>query len=166
MSSSLDERLERAVVAVRAAATLPDLLRTAAREFVAVADGEACALSRVVGEVLIEVFEFSLEERTLVLGHGYLIPDFPLTKEALDDDKPRTASLLDPTTDPSEANLLRELRFESLVMVPLTCSAIPWGLAEIYVNGREFTPDEVARAHELAQSVCARIDQLPVPGAS
>ena len=146
------------------ATTLPDLLRTASRQFVDVAAGEGCAISRVVGDVLIEVFEYTLDERTLVLGHGYLIPDFPLTKEALDEDKPRTASLLDPDTDESEANLLRELRFDSLLMVPLTCGGTPWGLAEIYVNGREFTQEEVDRAHELAHAVCARIDDLPVPG--
>lgn len=149
---------------VNEATTLPDLLRAAARQFVKVADGEACAISRVVGDVLIEVFEFALEDRTLVLGHGYLIPDFPLTKEALDDDRPRTASLLDPDTHASEANLLRELRFDSLLMVPLTCAGSPWGLAEIYVNGREFAPDEVTRAHELAQVVCSRIEDLPAPG--
>jgi GAF domain-containing protein len=166
VSSSLDERHERAVQAVRRASTLPDLLRTAARQFVEVADGEACAISRVVGDVLIEVFEYAVEDRTLVLGHGYLISDFPLTKEALEEDKPRTASVLDPRTDESEANLLRELKFDSLLMVPLACEGSPWGLVEIYVNGREFTPDEVMRAHDLASTVCARIEQLPVPGSS
>jgi hypothetical protein len=166
VSSSVDEPRERAVQAVRSTTTLPDLLRTAARQFVEVADAEACAISRVVGDVLIEVFEFSLDDRTLVLGHGYLISDFPLTKEALEEDKPRAASLLDPNTDPSEANLLRELKFDSLLMVPLTCDGDPWGLAEIYVNGREFSPEEVTRVHELAQAVCAKIEELPVPGSS
>ena len=164
MSSSLDERHQRAVQAVQQAATLPDLLRTAARQFADIADAEACAISRVVGDVLIEVFEYAVEERTLVLGHGYLISDFPLTREALEDDKPRTASLLDPETDESEANLLRELKFDSLLMVPLTCDGDPWGLAEIYVNGREFTGEEVARAHALASAVCGKIEELPVPG--
>ena len=165
MSDSLDD-LADPVEAVRTATTLPDLLRTAARELVQVAGAEACAISRVVGDVLIEVFEFSLDDRSLVLGHGYLIPDFPLTQDALEDGSPRTASLLVADGDPSEANLLRELRFDSLLMVPLECDGSPWGLAEIYVNGREFTPDEVARAQALAEVVGVRLEELPAPGSA
>jgi hypothetical protein len=51
--------------------------------FVEVVDGIACAISRVVGDVLIQVAEHSRDGRTLVLGHGYLISDFPLTDSAL-----------------------------------------------------------------------------------
>jgi GAF domain len=164
MTSSLDERLERAVAALRAAATLPELLRTATHQFVDVVDGDACAISRVVGEVLIEVAEHSRDERTLALGHGYLIPDFPLTKQALDQDTPRTASLLDSEADPNEAALLRELRFDSLLMLPLSAEGAAWGLVEVYADGRRFSDDEIARASSIAKIVSAGVDQLPAPG--
>jgi GAF domain len=164
VGSSLDERLERATAALGAAATLPELLRTAAQQFVDVVDGAACAISRVVGEVLIEVSEHSRDERTLALGHGYLIPDFPLTKQALEQDTPRTASLLDTDSDANEAALLRELGFDSLLMLPLSAEGAAWGLVEVYADGRRFRDDEIARASSVAKIVIALVDQLPAPG--
>jgi hypothetical protein len=146
-----------------AAASLPALLHAATRGFVEAVDGTACAISRLVGDVLIQVAEFARDDRTLVLGHGYLISDFPLTKEALEDDKPRTASLLDDDCDANEAALLRELELDSLLMLPLRSSAGPWGLAEVYVNGRPFDDDDVARAEPLAEAFGERVADLPAP---
>jgi hypothetical protein len=163
--SSLDERRDRAVAALRAVTSLPELLRTAAEQFVEITDGSACSISRVVGEVLIEVVEYSRDARTLALGHGYLIPDFPLTKQALEQGTPRTASLLDPDDDPNEAALLRELGFDSLLMLPLASPGAPWGLVEIYVDGRRFAEDEIARARAVAEVVGASIEELPAAGA-
>ena len=93
MTSSLGERGERAVAALRSATTLPELLRAATAQFVEVVDASACAISRVVGDVLIEVAEHSRDDRLIALGHGYLISDYPLTKQAFEQDTPRTASL-------------------------------------------------------------------------
>jgi GAF domain-containing protein len=161
---SVNGDLERASATLREAGTLPELLRAATVQFVEVADASACAISRVVGEVLIEVAEHSRDSRLLALGHGYLIPDYPLTKQALDQDTPRMASLLDDDADPSEAAILRELGFDSLLMLPLTTEAGPWGLVEIYADGRQFSDDEVARASSIAKIVNAGVDQLPPPG--
>jgi GAF domain-containing protein len=164
VTSSLDERAERAVAALRGVSTLPELLRKATEQFVEVVDGSACAISRVVGDVLIEVFEFSRDGRALALGHGYLIPDYPLTKQALDEDAPRTASLLDSDSDPIEAALLRELRFDSLLMLPISSEGSPWGLVEIYADGRRFTDEEVERVASVANVVSEGVEQLPAPG--
>jgi GAF domain-containing protein len=164
VTSSVDERRERAVEALRAATTLPELLRVATEQFVEVVDGSACSISRVVGEVLIEVFEYSRDARTLALGHGYLVPDYPLTKQALEEGKARTASVLDTDSDPTEAALLRELRFDSLLMLPLAADGAPWGLVEVYVDGRAFGEDEVERAVALAAVVSEGIELLPAPG--
>jgi GAF domain-containing protein len=164
VTSSLDERLERAVATLRATSTLPELLRTATEQFVDVADAAACAISRVVGEVLIEVAEHSRDKRLLALGHGYLIPDYPLTKQALEQDTPRTASLLDTDADEKEAAVLRELGFDSLLMLPLSAEEGPWGLVEIYVDGRRFDEGEITRASSVAKVVSAGVDQLPAPG--
>jgi GAF domain-containing protein len=164
MGTSLDERRDRAVDALVAEISLPGLLHSAARQFVEAVDATACSLSRLVGEVLIEVAEFAVDGRTLALGHGYLVPDFPLTQDALEADRPQTASLLDPEPDPTEARLLRELGLDSLAMLPLTCAGSRWGLVEIYVNGRRFADDEVASARALAGVVGERLEQLPAPG--
>jgi hypothetical protein len=96
-----------------------------------------------------------------VLGHGYLISDFPLTEESLKNDEPHCVSVRDSDADPREAALLNELGFESLLMLPLLAPDGPWGLAEIYVNGRQFGQDDVAAARPLARAFGERLVELP-----
>ena len=154
---------EASLAALRAQTSLPDLLHAATREFVETVDGTACAISRRVGEVLIQIAEHARDERTLVLGHGYLITDFPLTQEVLDEDKPALCSLLDDDCEPAEAALLRELGLDSLLMLPLSMPSGRWGLAEIYVNGRAFGSDDVAHALPIARLFGERLEELPAP---
>jgi len=162
----VDERQRRAVVALQNETTLPGLLHAATREFVEVVDGLACAVSRVVGDVLIQVAEHARDGRTLVLGHGYLISDFPLTESALRQDQPKLVSLLDPDPDPREGALLGELELDSLLMIPLPGPTGPWGLAEIYVNGRRFDDDDAARAGPVAAAFGERLAELPAPAST
>ena len=162
----MDERQRRAVEALQKETTLPGLLHAATREFVEVVDGIACAISRVVGDVLIQVAEHSRDGRTLVLGHGYLISDFPLTDAALREGRPQLVSLLDPDPDPREGVLLGELELDSLLMIPLPGPTGPWGLAEIYVNGRRFDEDDVARAEPVAATFGERLVALPAPASA
>ena len=162
----MDEGQRRAVEALQNELTLPGLLHAATREFVEVVDGLACAISRVVGDVLIQVAEHSRDGRTLVLGHGYLISDFPLTESALRQDEPHCVSRLDSNADPREAALLAELKLDSLLMLPLIGPAGGWGLAEIYVNGRRFDSDDVARARPLAAAFGGRLAALPAPASA
>src|SRR5438046_5224673 len=116
---AMEEGQERAVATLSAETSLPGLLHAATREFLEIVDGLACAISRVVGDVLIQVAEYARDGRTLVLGHGYLISDFPLTESALRQGQPELVSLLDPDADPREAALLGELELDSLLMIPL-----------------------------------------------
>lgn len=162
----MEDRQQHAVTALQSEPSLPGLLQTATREFVEVVDGEACAISRVVGDVLIQVAEHARDGRTLVLGHGYLISDFPLTESALRNDEPHCVSLLDPDADPREASLLNELKLDSLLMLPLMGPGGGWGLAEIYVNGRRFDSDDVARARPLAAAFGERLAVLPAPASA
>ena len=157
----VEDRQQRAVEVLRGETTLPGLLHAATRGFVDVVDGDACAISRVVGQVLIQVAEHARDGRTLVLGHGYLISDFPLTEESLKKDEPHCVSVRDTDADPREAALLNELGFESLLMLPLLAPDGPWGLAEIYVNGRQFGHDDVAAARPLARAFGERLVELP-----
>jgi hypothetical protein len=157
----VDERQQRAVEVLRGETGLPGLLHAATHEFVNVVDADACAISRVVGQVLIQVAEHARDGRTLVLGHGYLISDFPLTDEALRNNEPHCVSASDPDADPRETALLAELGFESLLMLPLLVPDGPWGLAEIYVNGRQFGPEDVEAARPLADAFGERLPLLP-----
>jgi transcriptional regulator with GAF, ATPase, and Fis domain len=155
--------VQQALEAVHSTTTLPGLLSTTCGELIAVVDAQAAAISRVVGEVLIQVAEKTLDERTLALGHGFLIPDFPLTRTVLDDGAPHTVSVLEPDPEPNEADLLRQLDLDSLLMLPLVCDRECWGLAEIYVNGRRFTDEDVAAAVPLAEAFGERLAALPAP---
>jgi GAF domain-containing protein len=158
-----DARLDRSVEAFRAETTLPALLHTATRELVQVFDAVACAISRVVGEVLIQVAEYALDGRTLVLGHGYLISDFPLTKAVLEHGNPAVCTLLNDDCDPAEAALLRELRLESLLLMAIGGGEAAWGLVEVYANGRAFGEAELALARPLAEAFGRQVAQLPAP---
>ena len=129
---------------------LPSLLRETCRELAQLVDAQGCLISRVIGELLIEVAAYAPDGKDLTLGHGYLIPDYPLTQEVIERQEPRAVSLLDPDAEPNEAALLRELGFESLLMLPLVSAGECWGLVELYGGaGRRFAAEDAGRADSL-----------------
>src|SRR5262245_51401448 len=113
--------------ALRTAATVPELMRTAARGAADTVDGDGCAISRILGDVLIELAEFAGTRKTLYLGHGYLVSDYPLTRQAIERREARTVYAPDPDADPAEVALLEELGFTSLLMIPICAADEVWG---------------------------------------
>jgi GAF domain-containing protein len=147
--------------ALREAATVPELMRTAARLATEAVDASACAISRILGDVLIELAEFAGNRKTLYLGHGYLISDYPLTREAVERRETRTVHAPDPDADPREVELLDELGFTSLLMVPICRGAEVWGLAELYREGaHRFVDADAERAERLFAVVGERVTEL------
>jgi GAF domain-containing protein len=113
---------------------------------------DACAISRVIGDVLILVSERVSQGGTLQQGQGYLVPDYPQTAQVLERREPQTLTLDDPEVDEAEARILREHGFGALAMLPLVLSGDVWGLVEVYrVSRQPFTDSDVARAQELTQ---------------
>ena len=146
---------------LRAAATVPELMQTAARVATATLDGDGCAISRILGDVLIELAEFAGDRATLYLGHGYLISDYPLTREAIERREPRTVYAPDPDAEPNEVALLDELGFTALLMVPICPGPDVWGLAEIYREGvQRFVNADAERANRLFDLVASRVAEL------
>jgi GAF domain-containing protein len=142
-----------------AAPDVPAVLRATCRELVELVGAEGCVLSRVIGELLIEVAEYARSGNQLSLGHGYLIPDFPLTQEVIEQREARTVSLADPDADPNEAALLRELGFETLLMLPLVSRGECWGLVELYGKGDVgFAEEEIRRAGPVLERAAERLD--------
>jgi GAF domain-containing protein len=130
---------------------LLDALTNLADNLVTELDADACALSRVIGEVLILVAERVPDDGTLQQGQGYLVSDYPQTEEVLDTRKPRALTLDDPMVDEAEARLLRELGFGALLMTALELNGEVWGLVEVYrTSRRPFTEAEIRRALELS----------------
>src|SRR3954453_19617603 len=113
------EPYERATAALAEEQTIRGLLGTACREAVGLFDVTACAISRVIGDLLVGLDEHTVSGRPLAHGHEYLISDFPLTRAGVDSGEPRWASRRDPEADAQEAPLLTSLGFESLLMVGL-----------------------------------------------
>jgi GAF domain-containing protein len=139
-----------------------DLLKETCREAVAELDAAAALFSRVIGDLLLELAEHTRSGRTLHLGHEYLISDYPLTHEVIANCESRTVSMLDPDPDPKEAELLAELGFESLLMVPVFVNDVCWRLLEVYgVAGRRFDDADARRAEEIVARTAARLGAAP-----
>jgi GAF domain-containing protein len=151
---------ERAAATLAGETTVRGLLNATCRELVGLLGGSACAVSRVVGDLLVGLAEYtSSDRRPLELGHEYLISDYPLTQEVVEGGEPRRVSVLDDDPEPHEAALLERLGFDSLLMVPLPSSGHCWGLVEVYADGRRF--DEASGS--LAERVAAYAGTLLEP---
>jgi GAF domain-containing protein len=103
---------------------------------------DACAISRVLGDVLIQVGEHVPHGGTLNTGQGYLASDFPLTVEVLRDAAARRVWASDLQADADEVRLLRALGYEGLLMLPLVLQGRVWGLVEVYRRGSGFSDEE------------------------
>lgn len=135
---------------------LLDLLSSTANDLVDRLDAGGCAISRVIGDVLILVAESVPAGTTLQLGQGYLVPDYPRTKAVLATREPCALTLADADVDAAEAEVLRELGFQSLLILPLDLGTGPWGLVELYrVAPRPFDTDEIRLATAILAEVAA-----------
>jgi GAF domain-containing protein len=159
-----EEPVKRATAALDQEQTVRGLLQTACRELVEGLDAKAAAISRVVGDLLIALAEFTKGQHPLELGHEYLISDYPLTLEVVQQGRARTVSLLEDAPEPNEAALLEQIGFESLLMVCLPASGGCWGLVEVYADGQSFGEQHAALAEEIAAATGRRLDHLDPTG--
>jgi transcriptional regulator with GAF, ATPase, and Fis domain len=131
---------------------LIDALHALADELVAQLDADACILSRVLGDVLIIVTQTATDADLVNLGQGFLVSDFPATKAVLDTGAPATLTLADAVLDEAEAQLLRDLGYASLLMLPLWVAGEQWGLIEVYRRDvRAFTVADADLARSLGR---------------
>jgi GAF domain-containing protein len=132
---------------------LLDVLSGTAHELVDALEAQACGISRAVGDMLILVVEYADDGRSIQLGQGYLVSDYPETTRVLADREPRALTLDDPDIDGSEAAVLRELGYGSLLMLPLVLNDELWGLVEVYRTGTGgFSDDDARIARDLLDS--------------
>ena len=141
--------------------TIAGVLRTTCVQLTETLDADACNLSRVIGQLLVDLVEYSKDGRTIQLGRSYLLPDYPVTQQVIEETAPRTVSLHDPAVDPNEAALLRELDFDALLMLPLELAGRCWGLLEVYRSGdRAFGDDDVRVGIQIAADAGAILEDL------
>jgi len=148
------------VEALEGEKTVRGLLHATCRELVELLDSSACAISRVVGDLLIGLEEFTYSGRPLEHGHEYLISDFPLTQEVVEVGEPKRVSRLDPDADAREAELLERLGFQSLLMVCLPSAERCWGLIEVYATEGRFDEGQTELAERFADRAGERLQQL------
>ncbi len=158
------ESIKRATAALDQEQTVRGLLETACRELVDTLNAKACAISRVVGDLLIALAEFSRGQDPLELGHEYLISDYPMTLEVVQRGRARAVSLLEESPEPNEAALLEKLGFESLLMVCLPVAGGCWGLVEVYADGHRFDEGQAELAEQIAAAAGRRLDHLDPAG--
>jgi hypothetical protein len=110
-----------------------DLLDETNRELVERLPADASSVSRVIGDLILLVSERAPEGRTLHMGQGYLVPDYPATKAVLTTGVPYTMTVEDAGADPAEARVLEELGYAALLLARLKIGgAASWGLVEVY----------------------------------
>jgi GAF domain-containing protein len=129
-------------------------------------DAPACTISRVIGDLLVDLMQHQRSGTPNRLGHGYLISDYPLTRAVIEERRPRTVSRNDPEPDQNEMKLLQQLGFDALLMVAIEAEDGAWGLVEVYgEKGRRFKDDEVELAQDLAGEVGEILRRLERPTA-
>lgn len=146
-------------VAIDAAGTVPALLSATAHALVHALDAAACTISRAIGDLLVDLVDYS-PAGPVQIGHGYLISDYPTTREVLEELDSRRVSVADPASDEREVALLRQLGFDALLMLALVRDGGAWGLVEVYDGRERFSDDDVAiatRIVERASSALARL---------
>lgn len=156
----MTDPLERAVAALQRETTVRGLLETASREITETLEASACMISRVVGDLLVSLVEFSRGERAPDIGHEYLISDYPLTQEVITAGEPRAVSLLDEAPEPSEAALLEKLGFESLLMVCMPSGGSCWGLVEVYGEDTRFDDGQAGIANSIALEAGRQLERF------
>jgi GAF domain-containing protein len=149
---------------LRAEKTVPGLLGATAQAYVQLLDAPACTISRVIGDLLVDLVQHQREGTPNRLGHGYLISDYPLTRAVIEEREARAVFHADADADANEVRLLKELGYDSLLMVAIEAHGGAWGLVEVFgENGRRFGDDELRLAQELAGEAGQILQQLESP---
>jgi GAF domain-containing protein len=166
VSADQPEALAAAIDRLRAETSVPGLISGAARAFADVLAAPACTISRVIGDLLVDLVQHQRSGTPERLGHGYLISDYPLTRAVIEERRPYTVFRGDPSSDPNEVRLLNELGYDSLLMVAIEAEDGAWGLVEVYgEEGRRFADEDLRVAEQLAGEVGDVLRQLERPAA-
>jgi GAF domain-containing protein len=147
--------VELSLERIAAETSISRLLHATCVEFVELLDASSCMVSRIIGDLLVELSDYvrSGEPSPLEL---FLVSDYPLTQEVIERGEPRVVLRSDPNADAAEVALLKRMGFNSLLMLPLRSRGQNWGLIEVYAEDRPFAQGEI----DLAITVAERVGTL------
>jgi GAF domain len=154
-----EDEVGRSLERLAAETTVSGLLNAVCEDLATKLDATGCTVSRTIGDLLVELGQCMRVREPLPLAL-YLVSDYPLTRDVLEQGEPRVVSRADPDADPAEAELLQRLGFESLLMLPLRARHDTWGLVEVYRDGREFGTHEIETAAALVDGVGELLAEL------
>jgi hypothetical protein len=159
-TAGVSEAIER----IGAETAVSQLLGVSCRELAGQTDAERVSISRVIGDLLVELAHHERAGRQLPL-ELYLVSDYPLTKEVLERGEPRSAARDDPDADAAETALLERLGYDALLMLPLRSAGRSWGLVELYAgSGIAFHPDAQKRGEAIVAALERRLEVVEQGG--
>jgi diguanylate cyclase (GGDEF)-like protein len=142
-------------------ATVASVLERLTKAISFVVGATGTVISRIEGGSLHDLTTHSLRDVHLGEADSYVIADYPVTREVLETQRPKSLSFLDDDIDSAEAFVLRELQMNAAMLVPLIVQEETWGLVEIYdMRMRRFTVEEESVAQFLVAQAGGRIQVL------
>jgi len=158
--SALGDTMD-ASAAIWAEETVDEVLERLSRSVTFVLGATGALISKVEGRRLADAVRHSLRDIDLGEDTTYLISDFPVTQDVLEKISVKSISFLDHDLDRAEAFVLRELRMNCALLVPLVVHGRSWGLVEIYdMRLRRFTSEDEGVAWFLVGQAGRRIESL------
>jgi diguanylate cyclase (GGDEF)-like protein/putative nucleotidyltransferase with HDIG domain len=137
------------------------VLDRASSQLTALLGATASEISRLEGDVLRFASQFwPAPYESTSSEYGYLLGDYPLTREVIQSGRARSVSLSDDEVDPAEAFVLRELKMQAVLMLPLEVAGRKWGLVEVYdARPRSFTAAESGLAELVVRQAAVLLEQ-------
>ena len=156
--------LYQAVTALNANLSLDDTLKTIAVQVSDALSSSGCAIllwHREKNQIE-NVIDHNRVYHNLVdkPGQFYDLTNYPAPLSVLKSGKPLIISVDDPTADPAEVALMRELQVFVSLLVPLKTSKRIFGYLEIYENfePRDFTEQEIRFAEHFAYQAAIALE--------
>jgi diguanylate cyclase (GGDEF)-like protein len=143
----------------------PAILRRLCKTLTFVAGATGCVVSRVVGDHLYDEVAHALRQAEISADTAYLIDDFPVTKAVLESFESRAISFLDTDLDRAEAFVLRDMKMNCALLVPIVLRGRAWGLVELYdMRLRRYTREEEALTEFLVSVAARKLETLDDEG--
>jgi diguanylate cyclase (GGDEF)-like protein len=154
----------QAASAISDETTIEGTLERLAKSMTFVLGSVGCAISRVDGDRIVDVYQHSLRDIDLGEEGSYVIDDFPITRDVLQTGVSKAISFLDEDLDRGEAFVLRELRMNCCLLMALRAGDTSWGLVEVYdMRMRRFEAEAQSAAEFLVRQAGRTIEAIGNP---